>query len=97
MTQNIKAQCEQVVIDMNVSNDALDPSAVPVHGTVIAVGDEVDTDQIAIGDVVLLPHGNIKNVPDPRIVKGEMKQDDPERRLWAHTHYKNIAVVYKGV
>lgn len=68
---------------------------IPLYGIVISVGESVDTDIVNVGDKVLLPHGNMKNVPDPRIIAGEMKQTAQDRELWVHTHYKNIAVVYK--
>lgn len=103
------AQGEQVIIDTNAKAvgeeiksaggivlGTLNQGEVPLHGTVISVGAEVDQDVIAVGDVVLLPQGAIKNVPDPQIISGKMSNDDSKRAKWVHTHYKNIAVVYKN-
>ncbi len=68
---------------------------VPLHGRVISVGADVDKDVIDVDDIVLLPQGAIKNVPDPLIIEGTMKQDDDKRVLWVHTHYRNVAAVYR--
>lgn len=103
------AKGDQVIIASKAANEGeekvstggivmgtMDQAEVPLHGEVISVGETVDQDVIKVGDVVLLPLGNIKNVPDPRIITGDMEQKDPDRVKWVHTHYKNIAVVYKG-
>ncbi|CAL9972404.1 head morphogenesis [Vibrio phage K567] len=108
MTLQAFAQGEQVIIDTKAVREGEElfsaggialgratQGEVPLHGRVISVGDEVDTDVIDVGDSVLLPQGNMKNVPDPRIIKGEIKPDADDRELWVHTHYKNIAVVYR--
>ncbi|CAL9963618.1 head morphogenesis [Vibrio phage D479] len=103
------AQGEQVIIDTNAKSEGeelksaggivlgtLNQGEVPLHGKVISVGGEVDQDIVSVGDIVLLPQGHIKNVPDPRIIAGQMEQTDTKRVKWVHTHYKNIAVVYKS-
>lgn len=68
---------------------------VPLFGKVISVGATVDQNVIKLGDIVLLPNGHMKNVPDPRIIAGEMEQTDSGRVTWMSTHYENISVVYK--
>ncbi|ALP47563.1 head assembly chaperone protein [Vibrio phage phi-ST2] len=108
MTLKAHAMGEQIIIDTKAVKEgeeikseggivlgrATQPE-VPLHGIVISVGEDVDQNVIKVGDKVLLPLGNIKNVPDPRIIEGIMKQDDQDRALWVHTHYKNIAAVYR--
>lgn len=107
---NIKAMGEQIILDVSAKkagNEEVSEGGVflgvstngevPLHGVVIAVGDDVDTDIIALGDVCLIPNGTIKNVPDPRVITGEIRQDDAERETWIHTHYKNIAVKYVDI
>ena len=108
MTLKAVAQGEQIIIDTKAIKEGEELKSeggivlgratqgeVPLHGIVISVGADVDQNVIRVGDKVLLPQGAIKNVPDPRIIRGEMKPDSSERALWVHTHYKNIAVIYR--
>ncbi|AGN30179.1 head assembly cochaperone with GroEL [Vibrio phage nt-1] len=108
MTLKAYALGEQIIIDTKAIKEGEEIKSsggivlgratqgeVPLFGIVISVGEDVDQDVIQVGDKVLLPQGNIKNVPDPRIISGEMKQDDADRALWVHTHYKNVAAVYR--
>ncbi|AUR85877.1 chaperonin 10 Kd subunit [Vibrio phage 1.081.O._10N.286.52.C2] len=108
MTLEVIALGEQIIIDTKAIKEGEEVKSaggivigrategeVPLHGIVIAVGEEVNTDIINIGDKVLLPQGSIRNVPDPRIIAGEMSQNDNNRVLWVSTHYKNITAVYR--
>lgn len=108
MTLKAHALGEQIIIDTNAIKEGEEvvsaggivlgqatQGEIPLHGVVISVGEEVNQDVIKVGDKVLLPQGAIKNVPDPRIIQGFMKADDNDRALWVHTHYKNVAAVYR--
>lgn len=108
MTLKAHALGEQIIIDTKAVKEGEEIKSdggivigratqgeIPLYGIVISVGSDVDQGVIRVGDKVLLPQGSIKNVPDPRIIEGSMKQDDNDRALWVHTHYKNIAAVYR--
>ena len=69
---------------------------VPLTGIVVSVGPDVDTSIIDIGDVCLLPAANMNNVPDPRIIAGEMDRDSVERLTMFSTHFKNVCVKYSS-
>ncbi len=110
MTLKAFALGEQIIIDTKAIKEGEEITSaggivigratqgeVPLHGVVISVGEDVDQDVIRVGDTVLLPQGSMKNVPDPRIIAGLMKQDAQDRALWVHTHYKNVAAVYREV
>ena len=85
-----QAMGEQVIIKVPADND--DKTYIPSHGTIVAIGEDVQLFQI--GDVVLLPTGAIKNVADPRAVSGLIKLDDDSREILVHTHFMNISVKY---
>ena len=101
------AKGEMVIIEVKARNKGteiktesglilgkLEEGEIPLTGTIVSVGDGVPSDEISINDVVLLPNGKLQNVPDPRVIEGSMKREDPDAAKMVTTHYKNICVVY---
>lgn len=80
------------IIENGIFIGTRETSEVPLVATVVAVGSHAP--QELLGKQVLMPSGGVMtNVPDPRVVKGEIKAVDG-RKMCA-TNYKNITVVYE--
>lgn len=67
---------------------------IPTYGTIVAIGRYAEGKEIELGDVVLIPQGRMQNVPDPKVVDGELADKSPKARQLVATHWKNIQVNY---
>ncbi len=70
---------------------------VPTTGIIAQISAQIEDPQalnFKEGDIVMLPSGNMIKLTDPRVVSGELDEDDDETANYVMTHYKNIAVVY---
>ncbi|MGL4523054.1 MAG: hypothetical protein ACRCWQ_10925 [Bacilli bacterium] len=75
----------------------LEMGEIPKVGEVISVGNAVPDLAVSMlfGKIVLIPNGRIANVPDPRVVAGEIKESDG--RQLVSTHWKNIQAIFKAL
>lgn len=91
----IEAQVESAGAEIRSESGFLlgyrETGEIPLVATVISVGDAVPVD--LLGKTVLVPTGRMNNVPDPRVVKGEIKAE--AGRKMSVSHWKNIQVVYE--
>ena len=93
--QKVRMKGEEVKSASGIVLGVEEHGEVPLVGTVVSVGPLVDTDVIDVGDLCLLPAASMNNVPDPRVISGEMARDHKDRLTMFSTHFKNICVVYK--
>ena len=64
---------------------------IPTTGIVATKPAHVDVD-FEIGDVVMLPSGNMIQLHDPEVVLNGVSEEDG--RKYVATHYKNIIAIY---
>lgn len=88
-----KKKGDEIFTESGLSLGYLEQSEIAQTGIIISVGSKVPSNgDYEVGSTVIVPHGRISNVPDPRVVDGSIGNDVP-RQLMV-THWKNISVVY---
>lgn len=109
---SVKASFEYVLIETNAKaagTEIVSPSGIvtgvrqhgeePIYGTVLSCGPDVPEEYktLLMGKRVPLPHAQMANVPDPKLITGKATKEEARKYpvKYVTAHYKAIQAIYE--